>query len=81
VVAQLKAFAARTEAHRAHPGPLATGSAWRPQPLSRQGPSLPDDLDVDQPGQHDASVDLAGLPIVVVGGLASDPHILTPLRN
>ena len=82
VVAQLKAFAALTAALRIHPAPLGLGSAWGPQLLSRQMSSLPDDLKADQqPGQHHPSIDLAGLPVVVVGGLASKPHILTPLRD
>ena len=82
VVAQLRAFDALTEGLRVPPGPLALGSAWWSQSLLRQVPSLSEDFDGDQqPDLHNPSVDLAGLPVVVVGGLASNPHVLIPLRD
>ena len=82
LVTQLRAVATLAEALRGHPGPLTLGPARGQWPLFRQASCLIDNQILDpHPGQQTPCVDLAGLPVVIVGGLATSPHVLSPLRD
>jgi hypothetical protein len=82
LVARLRVLAALTEGLRARTGLLTPGSACGRWPLFRPVHSLGDDQVLHrQPVEHNASVDLAGLPVLVIGGLATSPHILSPCRT
>jgi hypothetical protein len=82
LVARLRVLAALTEGLRARTGLLTPGSACGRWPLFRPVHSLGDDQVLHrQPVEHNASVDLAGLPVLVIGGLATSPHILSPLQD
>ena len=81
-VAQLRVLAALAEGLRPAPGRWFSGSVSWHLPLSRLVHFRADDQGLLRPavGQNPC-VDLAGLPVLVVGGLASSPRILSPLRD
>jgi triacylglycerol lipase len=82
LVAQLKVLAALTEGLRARTGPPASRSVPWHLPLSRPFRLLADDQALPQhPAERDACVDLAGLPVLLVGGLVTNSQILSPLRD
>jgi triacylglycerol lipase len=82
VVTQLKVLATRSEGLRLHTGLLTLGPAYGRRPLPQQVPSLPDGQALHRHrADHNPSGDLAGLPVVVVGGLATRPEVLGPLRD
>jgi triacylglycerol lipase len=53
-----------------------------PTPITRQACALADDREWHRhPLSPKPSVDLAGLPVLVVGGLATNPQTLSPLQD
>jgi triacylglycerol lipase len=82
LVARLKVLAALAEGLRARTGPLTPGAANGRWPLFRPVHSLGDDQVAHrQPVEYNACVDLAGLPVLVIGGLATNSQILSPLQD
>jgi triacylglycerol lipase len=82
LVARLKVLATLTEGLRARTGPPTPRSVSWHLPLSRPVHSLADDPAWHRPPVGPSpSVDLAGLPVLVIGGLATSPQILSPLQD
>ncbi len=82
LVNQLEVPSLLAERFMADPGPLAQLSASWHLPFYRQARVLADDQALHRnPIWRNPSVDLAGLPVLVVGGLATSPDVLSPLRD
>jgi hypothetical protein len=62
--------------------PARLSTSWHHLPFYRQAHVFADDQALPRhPIWRDPSVDLAGLPVLIVGGLATSPHVLSPLRD
>lgn len=61
--------------------PAQRFASWH-LPFYRQARVLTDDQALhNHPIWQNPSVDLAGLPVLIVGGLATNPHVLSPLQD
>ncbi|MGH3888644.1 MAG: esterase/lipase family protein [Pseudonocardiaceae bacterium] len=82
LVNQLEVLLGRTGGLMADTGSPAQRSASWHLPFYRQARVLTDDQALhNHPIWQNPSVDLAGLPVLIVGGLATNPHILSPLQD
>ncbi len=82
LVNQLEVLPGLAERFMADPGLLAQLSASWHLPFYRQARVLADDQALHRhPIWSNPSVHLAGLPVLVVGGLATSPDVLSPLRD
>lgn len=82
LVSQLEVLPGRAGRLLADTGPLAQLAASWNLPFYRQARVRADDQALHRhPIWRNPAVELAGLPVLVVGGLATSPHVLNPLRD